>query len=273
MNIISQNFFNCVSGSSESESPANDPAIKQGTLSTEDAGKQRKRAEGGGRKAKVPEIRVAMFQWFIDVRTALKGRISLKFFQWKCKQLHQAHIEYKEHEGETVTDEERNLNFSWTWVYSWMQQYRVSLKRPNKRYALPQAVRKKIIVQFLKNIWHLRHYFLKDMASNLWYGRGGGGGDQMPLHRSEQTSRTTMNFAGVETYVKEDYMLSRERVTVYTQISSQADAPTPAPDFVFKVMGQRVKLNPPPGVHIQWIPSVTFRLEHIKQTLSHLLKL
>ena len=243
-------------------------AIKQGKLSTEDAGKQRKRTEGGGRKAKVPEIRVAIFQWFIDVRTALKGRISLKFFQWKCKQLHQAHIEYKEQEGETVTDEERNLKFSRTWVYSWMQQYRVSLKRPNKRYALPQAVRKDRIVQFLKNIWRLRHYFLKrhGIEPVIW------GGDQMPLHRSEQTSRTTMNFTGVETYVKEDYMLSRERVTVYTQMSSQADAPAPAPEFVFKGMGQRVKLNPPPGVHIQWSPSASYRLEHMKQTLSHLPK-
>ena len=60
-------------------------AIKQGTLSTEDAGKQCKHTEGGGRKTKVPEIREAMFQWFINVRTALKGRISLKFMQWKSK--------------------------------------------------------------------------------------------------------------------------------------------------------------------------------------------
>ena len=30
-----------------------------------------------GRKAKVPELGEAMFQWFIDVRESLKGR-------WKC---------------------------------------------------------------------------------------------------------------------------------------------------------------------------------------------
>ena len=58
---------------------------------------------------------------------------------------------------------------------------------------------------------------------------------QKLLHRSEQTSRTTMNYTGKETYVKKDYMLSQECVTVSTQMSSQADALAPAPEFVFKV--------------------------------------
>ena len=80
-------------------------ALKQGSMTADDNDKKRKRLDGGGRKPKVPEIRIAMFQWFIDVRTALKGRISLKFFQWTSKQLHQAHLEYKEQQGENITQE------------------------------------------------------------------------------------------------------------------------------------------------------------------------
>ena len=97
-----------------------------------------------------------------------------------------------------------------------MRQYRVSLKRPNKRYAVPQAVRKERIIQLLKNVWRLRFYVLQRYGVEpvIW------GGDQMPLHRSEQSDRNTMNFSGIESYVKEDYMLSRERVTVAEQFKS-----------------------------------------------------
>ena len=40
----------------------------------------------------------------------------------------------------------------------------------------------------------------------------------MPLHRNESSSQKTLNFKGEETFVKENHMLSRERVTVFTQV-------------------------------------------------------
>ena len=83
----------------------NKDILVSNAFTADDNDKKRKRLDGGGRKPKVPEIRIAMFQWFIDVRTALKGRISLKFFQWTSKQLHQAHLEYKEQQGENITQE------------------------------------------------------------------------------------------------------------------------------------------------------------------------
>ena len=45
-------------------------------------------------------------------------------------------------------------------------------------------------------------------------------GDQMPLRRIENSQQKTMNFKGQDTFVKENYILSRERVTVFTQVSS-----------------------------------------------------
>ena len=36
--------------------------------------KKRFRAEGAGRRAQAPEFRDALFEWFIDVRTVLKGK-------------------------------------------------------------------------------------------------------------------------------------------------------------------------------------------------------
>ena len=34
------------------------------------------RAQGAGRKRKAPEVRISLFNWFIDVRETLKGRLS-----------------------------------------------------------------------------------------------------------------------------------------------------------------------------------------------------
>ena len=46
--------------------------------------KKRFRESGGGRKPKAPEVRNAVFEWFLDVRGALKGRLPLKIFLRKC---------------------------------------------------------------------------------------------------------------------------------------------------------------------------------------------
>ena len=45
-------------------------------------------------------------------------------------------------------------------------------------------------------------------------------GDQMPLHHNERLSEKTLSITGNDAYVKENYSLSRERVTVFTQVSS-----------------------------------------------------
>ena len=49
--------------------------------------KKRFRESGGGRKYKAPEVREAMFQWFINVRGVLKGRLPIKMSRSKCQQL------------------------------------------------------------------------------------------------------------------------------------------------------------------------------------------
>ena len=58
-------------------------------------------------------------------------------------------------------------------------------------------------------------------------------GDQMPLHRNESSSQKTLNFTGMDTYVKENYNLSGEQVTVFTQVSSDPDL-TLKPEFVLQ---------------------------------------
>jgi hypothetical protein len=100
--------------------------------------KKRYRSEGAGRKAVAPEVREAAFQWFVDVRGGLKGRLPRKLFRLKC-------LELFEKWKETQNAPDTQLMFGNKWIHDWMSEYRVSLKHPNKTYALAQAERIKRI--------------------------------------------------------------------------------------------------------------------------------
>ena len=45
------------------------------------ASKKVYRLPGAGRKVQAMEVRLAMFEWFIDVRGSLKGRMPMKIFR------------------------------------------------------------------------------------------------------------------------------------------------------------------------------------------------
>ena len=78
-----------------------------------------------------------------------------------------------------------------------------------------------------------------------------------------------MSFKNLDAYVKENYSLTRERATVYTQVSSE---PTMNlfPEFIFKGKGTCTKLNAPDGVKVQWSDSGSYRLEHMLNTIGNL---
>ena len=61
-------------------------------------------------------------------------------------------------------------------------------------------------------------------------------GDQMPLHRNESCSQKTLNLKNQDVFVKENYMLSRERITFFSQISTDENMEL-GMEFVFKGKG------------------------------------
>ena len=69
----------------------------------------------------------------------------------------------------------------------------------------------------------------------------------MPLRPNKSTTQKTMMFKNMDTHIKENYSLSCDRVTVFTQVSSYPAANF-IPEFVFKGKGTRTKLNPPEGI-------------------------
>ena len=76
----------------------------------------------------------------------------------------------------------------------------------------------------------------------------------MPLHRNESSNEKTMTQKGQAVYVKENYMLSRERATVYTQLSTDPQNPMTMPEILFKGKGVRMDINPPQNMKVQFAP-------------------
>ena len=58
--------------------------LLSGGFDNEEPSKKKFRQEGGRRKCKAPKVRQAMFEWFVNVRGTLKGRLLIKMFRSKC---------------------------------------------------------------------------------------------------------------------------------------------------------------------------------------------
>ena len=67
------------------ESRCYDKVLNNSWGSDDDVPKKRCRESGAGRKAKAPEVRKAMFEWFLDVRGAMEGRLPMKIFRKNAK--------------------------------------------------------------------------------------------------------------------------------------------------------------------------------------------
>ena len=122
----------------------------------EKAPKKRSRESGGGRKPKEPEVRDAVFEWFLDVRGALKGRLPLMIFLRKCRGFYQ---NWLEQQAEDIPKNDR-LKFGRHWVRDWCKEYSVSLRKPNKRFAIGKEDRIERIEDYIKNVWTIRKYFI-----------------------------------------------------------------------------------------------------------------
>ena len=84
----------------------------------------------------------------------------------------------------------------------------------------------------------------------------------MPLHRNESASQKTLSLKSEEVFVKENYMLSRERVSCFTQLCRDSKTDM-KPEFKFKGKRTRTHLTSPKGVHYQWAPKGFYRIEQI----------
>ena len=91
----------------------------------------------------------------------------------------------------------------------------------------------------------------------------------MLLHRNKSSQQKTFAFKGEDTSVKENYMLSRERVTVSTQVTNKESIKLDS-EFVFKGKGTHTKVSVLDSVKYQWSPSGSYQIDQMLETISHL---
>ena len=73
--------------------------------------------------------------------------------------------------------------------------------------------------------------------------------NQIPLQRNKSSKETTLAFKNTETFVKENAHVSRERITVFTEVATDENIKL-LPEFVFKRTGHRPpRMNVPYGIH------------------------
>ena len=136
--------------------------------------------------------------------------------------------------------EQDQLKFIKHWMQDWMKEYNVSLRKPNKKYVIKKEDRIIRIKDYLKNICTVRKYFIDKYGVDPPVING----DQMPLHRNESGSQKTLSLKSEEFFLKENYILSRERVTCFTQLCSAPKIELKS-EFVLKGKGTRTHLTPP----------------------------
>ena len=91
--------------------------------------KNKYRKPGGGRNVAVPEVRKALYDWFIDVRETLKARLPKSMFKAQATLLYN---QWLAQQPEAPNADER-IVFSNRWKNNSMTDYNVSLRKPNKR--------------------------------------------------------------------------------------------------------------------------------------------
>ena len=111
----------------------------------------------------------------------------------------------------------------------------------------------------------MRNFFLKTYGVDTPVINSG----QMPLNRNESTTQNTMTFKNMDIDLNKNYSVSRERTTVFTQVSSDPTANF-IPELIFKGKRTRNKLNPPEGMKVQWSDRGSYWFDHMLQTIENL---
>lgn len=112
----------------------------------------------------------------------------------------------------------------------------VSLRKPRKHYTLFYDDLCRRLKKYLKNVWTVKNLFLEIYGVDPPVING----NQLLLHWNEFATQKTKTFKNVDSCVKENYSLSRERATVFMQISSD-----PAASFIpeFGIKGKKQEPN------------------------------
>ena len=123
------------------------------------------------------------------------------------------------------------------------------------------------ISDFLKNILGVKVFFLEELQNR--YNKMSA--DRMPPHRNESSGSKTRTFRNLDTFLKKDHYLSRERATVMTGMSSSGELFS---EFLSADLEDGVvNISPPMNMkatQFQWAPKGSCRIENMSKVSKNL---
>ena len=197
------------------------------------ARKKRKCQQTVGAPKKCAELRDALFTWFAQLRRRVKGRLPLIFLKNKAVALR------KEALLAAVRDN-RRIHIpiiDGQWLRKWRKEYKVSLRKPQRRFKVPKFV----FIERCRITWS-NVYRARLLVFHLYgYWPEVDGMDQTPFHFNESGSKEkcTLDFAGdPDVCLKETVGSTRARWSGTTYTTTDPDfffpGQTPPLEFMFK---------------------------------------
>ena len=179
---------------------------------------QRLRTLGNqGRSDKCPLIYELLWDWFVDYRASVKGRLSPKFVLKKAKQLAEKILAEQRKDGKLAFSLPKlDKHF----LGRWKQRYRVVFRKPNRRYKCSRVVLKTRLKAMWGNNIRVRQLAKRtlgtDLADRII------GIDEKPLMLNESGSKNcgTLEIEGEICALKECHAATRKRTTERTMCTS-----------------------------------------------------
>ena len=162
-------------------------------------------------------LREALYEWFIDIKSACLTSISPHFMLRQARHMATICLQEMAKNGRFVTMPIIDAR----WLRRWLDHYRIVLRQPNRRYKVSRAVGDARCVAEWTNVFKVRrlawHFLGNDLSRKMMQV------DEKPVHMNESGSKAvkTLEFEGAPSVaLRTNHSASRERVTIMTSAFS-----------------------------------------------------
>ena len=222
-----------------------------------------------GRPEKMPDLSYLLYQWFVDQRSEMAGRIRQRRVLSQARSILGSISVENVAEG-LVPDVPVLDN---KWLTRWRLRWGVSLKKPSQRFKVKRAVLKARLLIYWANVLIVRWFFWKLFGVHVMHEQY----DQKGVHMNEAGSKqvSTLEMPGrIDIPLKENFHQTRERISWMTATFSnlqRAGRKIPL-DIMFKAKGKKnvdaLTLPDNKRYTLTTSPSGSYRTEHVVEFLQ-----
>ena len=245
-----------------------------------DTFRRRGRGKQGEHLKKAPIVREMLFEWFSVLRHSIDTKVMTRFppklVELKAKELIVSYVEACFKNGLTPNPPV----VTGKWLAEWRYEYRVSFRKPNRKFKVPKHVLESRLEIFWLNVYRIRKLAVLVLGYDVEFENM----DQSPFHMNEAGSQNALTLAmrgAPAVPVKEGHDATRARWSANTMTYSSEERAFRIPrlELMFKAEGdkleQRLQLyvsNRFPWLTVVTGPKGSYREEHVLNFLEKALE-